>query len=67
MTNKILTINDCTTDESFFLSDNLKEFIKDNINDLLNGMIFKDLCFAGELKTLELNNNMQFILKPQEE
>lgn len=58
MTNKIMTINDCTTEDLFFLSDNLKELIKDNIDDLLNGKVLKDLCFAGELKTLGLNNNM---------
>ena len=63
----IMMIEDITTGEVYFVSDSLKKLIQDNINVLLDGFALEDVMFEGKFKTLELTNNMKFILKPQED
>lgn len=65
--NNIMMIEDVITGEVYFVSDSLKKLIQDNINVLLDGFVLEDVMFEGKMKTLELTNNMKFILKPQED
>ena len=62
----IMIIEDSVTGDGYFVSDSLRELIKDNISLLLDGEVLRDVMFRGEFKTLKLDNNMRFILIPQE-
>lgn len=65
--NNIMMIEDDITGVVYFVSDVLKKFIQDNISLLLDGVVLRDVYFEGKPKTLELNHNMKFVLKPQED
>ena len=61
----ILTIEDIVTGEVYFVSDELKKLIQDNIESLLEGKPIINLMFVGRFKTLKLDHKMNFVLEEQ--
>ena len=61
----MLNLGNMTLKKMF--NESIFELLKENIDVLLDGYALRDVMFEGKLKTLELTNNMKFILKPQED
>ena len=60
-------IEEVVSKDLYFVSDALKQLIKDNIDFLLDGGVLTEVMMSGKLMYLRMDNNMKFVLSPMEE
>ena len=60
-------IEEVVSGDLYFVSDALKQLIKENIDFLLDGGVLNEVMMSGKLMYLRVDNNMKFILSPMGE
>ena len=59
-------IEEVVSGDLYFVSDALKQLIKENIDFLLDGGVLNEVMMSGKLMYLRMDNNMKFVLSPME-
>ena len=59
-------IEEVVSGDLYFVSDALKQLIKENIDFLLDGGVLNEVMMSGKLMYLRMDSSMRFVLSPME-